>query len=118
MLCTTIQHHTLYHIPYAKHIYLHTYQWPARYTPQANWGQSLMYQHTAEPYYKGHASFEEIAVSEKYTYMRVYRINLFVLYNVAIYVVQCRVCMRISACVYILSYTVCIVIRYVLCIYT
>ena len=57
---------------YTKHIcvcmYVYTYQWPARYTPQANWGQSLMYQHTAEPYYKGHASFEEIAVSE-YTCM-------------------------------------------------
>uniref|UniRef100_A0A7S3ZDM7 NADP-dependent oxidoreductase domain-containing protein n=1 Tax=Lotharella globosa TaxID=91324 RepID=A0A7S3ZDM7_9EUKA len=37
--------------------------WPARYTPQSNWGQSLMYDYDAEkyPYYKNHASFEEIA---------------------------------------------------------
>lgn len=35
--------------------------WPARYTPQSNWGQSLQYHYTAEPYYQGNAGFEEIA---------------------------------------------------------
>jgi len=37
--------------------------WPARYSPQSNWGQSLMYHHDAEKYYNGHASFEEIVTS-------------------------------------------------------
>eukprot|EP01041_Mallomonas_annulata_P004467 gene4467-8897_t len=37
--------------------------WPARYTPQSNWGQSLQYNHEAEPYYQNHASFLEIAES-------------------------------------------------------
>eukprot|EP00193_Tetraselmis_chui_P019428 CAMPEP_0177794500 /NCGR_PEP_ID=MMETSP0491_2-20121128/25685_1 /TAXON_ID=63592 /ORGANISM="Tetraselmis chuii, Strain PLY429" /LENGTH=468 /DNA_ID=CAMNT_0019317173 /DNA_START=373 /DNA_END=1779 /DNA_ORIENTATION=- len=45
--------------------YLDVYllHWPARYTPQANWGQSLQYHHEAErsPYYKNAATFEEIA---------------------------------------------------------
>eukprot|EP00595_Chromulina_sp_UTEXLB2642_P001014 CAMPEP_0196765098 /NCGR_PEP_ID=MMETSP1095-20130614/7586_1 /TAXON_ID=96789 ORGANISM="Chromulina nebulosa, Strain UTEXLB2642" /NCGR_SAMPLE_ID=MMETSP1095 /ASSEMBLY_ACC=CAM_ASM_000446 /LENGTH=374 /DNA_ID=CAMNT_0042122483 /DNA_START=41 /DNA_END=1162 /DNA_ORIENTATION=+ len=35
--------------------------WPARYTPQSNWGQSLTYQNEMEKYYNNHASFEEIA---------------------------------------------------------
>ena len=37
--------------------------WPARYTPQSNWGQSLMYhvETEAAPYYRNAASFEEIA---------------------------------------------------------
>ncbi|KAJ1619625.1 NADP-dependent oxidoreductase domain-containing protein [Pavlovales sp. CCMP2436] len=37
--------------------------WPARYTPQSNWGQSLAYDRSAEnqPYYKNFAKFDEIA---------------------------------------------------------
>lgn len=36
--------------------------WPARYTPQSNWGQSLMYHVDTEraPYYKNATSFEDI----------------------------------------------------------
>ena len=34
--------------------------WPARYTPQSNWGQSLEYAGEVEPYYKNNARFEEI----------------------------------------------------------
>lgn len=45
--------------------YLDVYMlhWPARYTPQSNWGQSLDYNHSVENelYYREHASFEEIA---------------------------------------------------------
>ena len=39
--------------------------WPARYTPQANWGQSLEYHIETEkaPYYKDAASFELIALA-------------------------------------------------------
>lgn len=39
--------------------------WPARYSPQANWGQSLAYNYDAEqsPYYQGSASFEEICLA-------------------------------------------------------
>ena len=42
--------------------YLDVYQthWPARYSPQANWGQSLQYHQEVEPYYEGAAGFEEI----------------------------------------------------------
>ena len=42
---------------------IYTLHWPARYTPQSNWGQSLTYHLDTEqaPYYKNHASFEEIA---------------------------------------------------------
>ena len=42
---------------------LYTLHWPARYTPQSNWGQSLMYHVEQEqaPWYKGAASVEEIA---------------------------------------------------------
>jgi aryl-alcohol dehydrogenase-like predicted oxidoreductase len=39
---------------------LYLLHWPARYTPQSNWGQSLMYNHMAEPYYKDNAQFVEI----------------------------------------------------------
>ena len=35
--------------------------WPARYTPQSNWGQSLEYNQNMELYSGGRASFEEIA---------------------------------------------------------
>jgi aryl-alcohol dehydrogenase-like predicted oxidoreductase len=35
--------------------------WPARYTPQSNWGQSLAYRYEAEKYYQDNAGFEEIA---------------------------------------------------------
>ena len=43
--------------------YLDVYllHWPARYTPQSNWGQSLSYTHEYEPYYGNAASFETIA---------------------------------------------------------
>lgn len=43
--------------------YLDVYSlhWPARYSPQANWGQSLMYNHESEKYYESNAGFEEIA---------------------------------------------------------
>ena len=42
---------------------VYTLHWPARYTPQSNWGQSLMYHVEQEqaPWYKNAASFEEIA---------------------------------------------------------
>jgi len=42
---------------------VYTLHWPARYTPQSNWGQSLQYHQASEdaPWYKNHASFEEIA---------------------------------------------------------
>lgn len=47
--------------------YVDVYQlhWPARYSPQTNWGQSLMYRHEAEtePYYQGNAGFEEICLA-------------------------------------------------------
>ena len=44
--------------------YLDVYQlhWPARYSPQANWGQSLAYDFEAEPYYASAASFEQICL--------------------------------------------------------
>lgn len=46
--------------------YIDLYQlhWPARYSPQANWGQSLEYKYEAEdlPYLQG-ASFEEICLA-------------------------------------------------------
>lgn len=35
--------------------------WPARYTPQANWGQSLNYDYEAERSFSGFASFREVA---------------------------------------------------------
>lgn len=35
--------------------------WPARYTPQSNWGQSLQYHNEVEQYYQGNAGFAEIA---------------------------------------------------------
>ena len=35
----------------------------SRYTPQANWGQSLQYHYDAEPYYLDNASFEEVALA-------------------------------------------------------
>jgi len=34
--------------------------WPARYSPQSNWGQSLSYHKDSEKYYTGNAGFEEI----------------------------------------------------------
>ena len=34
--------------------------WPARYTPQSNWGQSLEYVQEFESYSKNNANFEEI----------------------------------------------------------
>lgn len=42
---------------------MYTLHWPARYTPQSNWGQSLEYHHERErdPYYADATSFEEIA---------------------------------------------------------
>jgi aryl-alcohol dehydrogenase-like predicted oxidoreductase len=45
--------------------YLDVYQlhWPARYTPQCNWGQSLRYDNDMEKYYAGAASFEEIVLA-------------------------------------------------------
>lgn len=50
------------------HIDIYNLHWPARYTPQSNWGQSLQYHLDTEqaPYYKNHASFGEIveAMSE------------------------------------------------------
>ena len=41
---------------------VYTLHWPARYTPQSNWGQSLEYDVDTErqPYYRNAASFEEI----------------------------------------------------------
>mmetsp|Transcript_60927 Transcript_60927/g.193267 ORF Transcript_60927/g.193267 Transcript_60927/m.193267 type:complete len:478 (+) Transcript_60927:43-1476(+) len=47
--------------------YLDVYllHWPARYSPQSNWGQSLQYHLETEqaPYYKNAAPFEEIAAA-------------------------------------------------------
>lgn len=45
--------------------YVDVYQlhWPARYSPQANWGQSLQYHHEVEPYFKGTTGFEEIVMA-------------------------------------------------------
>ncbi|KAJ1436621.1 NADP-dependent oxidoreductase domain-containing protein, partial [Ochromonadaceae sp. CCMP2298] len=45
--------------------YVDIYQlhWPARYTPQANWGQSLQYHSEVEPYYKGVTSFEDTVLA-------------------------------------------------------
>ena len=45
--------------------YLDVYQlhWPARYSPQANWGQSLQYHHEMEPYYEKNAGLEEICLA-------------------------------------------------------
>jgi len=40
---------------------VYTLHWPARYTPQSNWGQSLEYSQETERYSTGRASFEEIA---------------------------------------------------------
>ena len=39
--------------------YLDVYSlhWPARYSPQANWGQSLMYNYESEKYYESNADF-------------------------------------------------------------
>lgn len=34
--------------------------WPARYSPQSNWGQSLMYHRDVEKYYQNSASFADI----------------------------------------------------------
>ena len=39
---------------------LYLLHWPARYTPQSNWGQSLQYQQEVELYSSGRASFDEI----------------------------------------------------------
>jgi aryl-alcohol dehydrogenase-like predicted oxidoreductase len=43
------------------YIDIYMLHWPARYSPQANWGQSLQYHHYAEKYYEGNAGFAEIA---------------------------------------------------------
>lgn len=45
--------------------YLDVYllHWPARYTPQSNWGQSLEYKTEMEMYSGGRASFEEVAAA-------------------------------------------------------
>lgn len=40
---------------------VYTLHWPARYSPQSNWGQSLEYRQDIEQYSGGRASFEEIA---------------------------------------------------------
>ena len=40
---------------------LYLLHWPARYSPQSNWGQSLAYNQETELYSTGRASFEEIA---------------------------------------------------------
>jgi aryl-alcohol dehydrogenase-like predicted oxidoreductase len=45
------------------YIDLYLLHWPARYTPQSNWGQSLQYHHEVEKYYQGNAEFDEIATS-------------------------------------------------------
>jgi len=39
---------------------VYTLHWPARYSPQSNWGQSLEYKQEVEQYSSGRASFEEI----------------------------------------------------------
>ena len=40
---------------------VYTLHWPARYSPQSNWGQSLEYKQDVELYSTGRAGFEEIA---------------------------------------------------------
>lgn len=42
------------------YIDVYSLHWPARYSPQANWGQSLNYNHESEKYYAQNAGFEEI----------------------------------------------------------
>eukprot|EP00596_Hydrurales_sp_CCMP1899_P009019 CAMPEP_0119038430 /NCGR_PEP_ID=MMETSP1177-20130426/7374_1 /TAXON_ID=2985 /ORGANISM="Ochromonas sp, Strain CCMP1899" /LENGTH=363 /DNA_ID=CAMNT_0007001031 /DNA_START=23 /DNA_END=1111 /DNA_ORIENTATION=- len=42
------------------YIDVYSLHWPARYSPQANWGQSLNYNHESEKYYESNAGFEEI----------------------------------------------------------
>lgn len=42
---------------------VYTLHWPARYSPQSNWGQSLEYRQDVEQYSNGRASFEEIATA-------------------------------------------------------
>ena len=42
---------------------LYLLHWPARYQPQANWGQSLQYRHEMEQYYTRNAQFEEICLA-------------------------------------------------------
>ena len=42
---------------------LYLLHWPARYSPQANWGQSLEYTHSFEPYYQQNADFTEIVAA-------------------------------------------------------
>jgi len=39
---------------------VYTLHWPARYSPQSNWGQSLEYKQEIEAYSSNRASFEEI----------------------------------------------------------
>ena len=45
------------------YIDVYSLHWPARYSPQANWGQSLQYNHETEKYYESNAGFEEIALA-------------------------------------------------------
>ena len=40
---------------------LYLLHWPARYSPQSNWGQSLEYKQSVEEYSSGRASFDEVA---------------------------------------------------------
>ena len=42
------------------HIDVYLLHWPARYSPQSNWGQSLMYHKDAERFYANNAGFEEV----------------------------------------------------------
>lgn len=42
---------------------LYLLHWPARYSPQANWGQSLEYKRGMEAFIPPSASFEEIATA-------------------------------------------------------
>jgi hypothetical protein len=55
------------------YIDVYSLHWPARYSPQANWGQSLNYNHESEKYYESNAGFEEIVQAMGiYMYMSIY----------------------------------------------
>jgi aryl-alcohol dehydrogenase-like predicted oxidoreductase len=45
------------------HLDVYLLHWPARYSPQSNWGQSLEYKPGVEAYSRGRASFGEIAAA-------------------------------------------------------
>ena len=45
------------------HLDVYLLHWPARYSPQSNWGQSLEYKASIEQYSSGRTSIEQIAAA-------------------------------------------------------